>query len=148
MQGAFRFDCANGLIRQTALCDAIPQQQSTRADYVGAALFAADQVILANAASVPGVDLMLITDRGQINRARDLIIAANSAQMADPAFEPALQHWLRFNPRRAIAAGDVLFSATSGKPVLPGRVVQAGRASQCFGRGPRCPFRRAGQLTT
>ena len=63
---------------------------------------------------------MLITERPQIERVRDLVIAGNSAQIADAAFVRELKAWLRFSPREAIETGDGLFSAASGSPALPG----------------------------
>ncbi len=50
---------------------------------------------------------------------RMAVLAANSAQMDDPAFIRELSDWLRFSPERAVATGDGLFSACSGNPVLP-----------------------------
>lgn len=117
--GAIRFDYTAGASRVSALCDAIPLRQSTRADYDGSEVSAADLATLTAATKVPGVDPVLITDRARINIVRDLIIAANTAQLADPAFVAELKHWLRFNPRTAFATGDGLFSATSGNPSLP-----------------------------
>lgn len=103
---------------ETALFDAIPLRQSTRADYDGSAVNPTDLAHL-QSATVPGVDLVLVTDRAMIARLGDLVIAANTAQMADPAFVAELKHWLRFNPRAAMATGDGLYSAASGNPVLP-----------------------------
>ena len=80
---------------------------------------AVDLQALSAAAAVPGVDLVLITDRPQIDRVRDLVVAGNSAQMADAAFVRELKAWLRFSPRQAIETGDGLFSASSGNPALP-----------------------------
>jgi hypothetical protein len=74
---------------------------------------------LANAAKISGVDLVLITDRPQINRIRDLVLAGNSAQLEDTAFLRELKSWLRFSPHQAMATGDGLFSATTGNPVVP-----------------------------
>ena len=74
---------------------------------------------LAAAAAVPGVDLVLVTDRLTIGRVRDLVVAGNGAQLADAAFVRELRSWLRFSPRQAIEAGDGLFSASSGNPALP-----------------------------
>ena len=104
----------------SSLFDAIPKRQSTRAIYDGRAVSAADLQMLSTAATIPGVDLILITDRPQINRLRDLVVAGNSAQMADPAFVRELKAWLRFGPRQAMETGDGLFSASSGNPILPG----------------------------
>lgn len=101
------------------LFNAIPKRQSTRADYDGRLVSVADLKALASASSVPGVDLVLITGRPQIDRVRDLVIAGNSAQLADAAFVRELRTWLRFSPREAIEKGDGLFSASSGNPTLP-----------------------------
>ncbi len=117
--GAVRFDFTAGASRDSALCDAIPLRQSTRADYDGSVVSAADLATLARAAAVPGVDLILLTDRARITQLRDLVVAGNTAQMADPAFVAELKHWLRFNPRSAAYTGDGLFSATTGNPGLP-----------------------------
>jgi hypothetical protein len=50
---------------------------------------------------------------------RDLVVAGNSAQVADAAFLRELKTWLRFSPREAIELGDGLFSAATGNPTLP-----------------------------
>jgi nitroreductase len=103
----------------SALHEAIPRRQSTRAEFDGRTVSAADLRTLEAAAQVPGVDVVLITDRARINGVRDLVLNGNSAQMADAAFLRELKTWLRFSPRQAITAGDGLFSATSGNPALP-----------------------------
>jgi Nitroreductase family len=118
-EGAVVFAFGDGPAPSPALVDAIPQRQSTRAEYDGRPVSAAHLETLAAAAAVSGVDLVLITDRRQMGRVRDLILAGNSAQMADAAFVRELKTWLRFSPREAIAAGDGLFSASSGSPALP-----------------------------
>ena len=102
-----------------ALFEAIPHRQSTRADYDGSAVGASDLAQLRAAAVVPGVDLVLITERPQMDRLRDLVIAGNTAQIGDPAFLAELKHWLRFSPKAALRKGDGLFSAASGNPALP-----------------------------
>jgi nitroreductase len=102
-----------------ALFDAITTRQSTRADYDGKAVGAGDLQSLARAAEVPGVDLVLLTDRVLMDRVRDLVVAGNSVQIANPAFVQELKSWLRFNPREAARTGDGLFSATTGNPTLP-----------------------------
>jgi hypothetical protein len=71
------------------------------------------------AAKLDGVTTLLITDRLQRGRVRDLVIAGNSAQVADPAFVAELKHWLRFNPRAALRSGDGIYSGASGNPNLP-----------------------------
>ncbi len=117
--GSVVFAFGDGSAPEPLLFDAINRRQSTRADYDGRPVAAADLQALAMAANTPGVDLVLITDRSQINRVRDLVVAGNSAQMAAPAFVRELKSWIRFSPRQAMASADGLFSATSGSPVLP-----------------------------
>ncbi len=117
--GSLVFTFGAGPREDSALLDAIPKRQSTRADYDGRPVSVADLKALAGASSVPGVDLVLITGRPQIDRVRDLVIAGNSAQLADAAFVRELRTWLRFSPREAINKGDGLFSASSGNPALP-----------------------------
>jgi hypothetical protein len=50
---------------------------------------------------------------------RELVVAGNSAQIADAAFLRELKSWLRFSPREAMRAGDGMFSASTGNPSLP-----------------------------
>jgi nitroreductase len=118
-EGAVVFAFGGGPAPAPALVEAIPQRQSTRAEYDGRPVSAADLQTLAAAAAVPGVDLVLMTARAQMERVRDLVIAGNSAQMGEAAFRRELETWLRFSPREAIEAGDGLFSAASGSPTLP-----------------------------
>lgn len=125
---AIGFDAASGAVsvRQqrgaavaSPLFAAIPHRQSTRAVYDGRGV--APEVLrqLAEAAAEPGVSLVLLTDRPRLNHIRDLVVAGNSAQLADAAFLRELKSWMRFTPQRALATGDGLFSVTSGAPVLP-----------------------------
>jgi hypothetical protein len=118
--GAIVVEFTSGIAHASELFAAIPRRQSTRAEYDGRPLGTADLKLLSSAAAVvPGVDLILITERSQIDRVRDLVVAGNSAQMADAAFVAELKHWIRFNPRQALLAGDGLYSAASGNPTLP-----------------------------
>ncbi len=117
--GQVHFDRGGGVLAEPALFAAIPVRQSTRADYDGKPVSAADISTLRTAAAVPGVDLILITDRLKLNQIRDLVVAGNSVQMVDKAFVHELKAWLRFNPVQALKRGDGLFTATSGNPILP-----------------------------
>lgn len=105
--------------RPDPLLAAIPRRQCTRALYDGRSVASADIEALQRAAQMPGVRTILLTDRTQMDRVRDLVVAGNETQMADPAFMAELKAWLRFNPRSAITAGDGLYSATTGNPSLP-----------------------------
>jgi hypothetical protein len=118
-EGVVRFTYGTGAGVSSDLSAAIPSRQSTRTDYDGTQVSADDLRLLARAAALPGVDLVLITERAKIELLRDMVLAGNSAHMADPAFIAELKTWLRFNPHRALDAGDGLFSACTGNPALP-----------------------------
>lgn len=120
--GEVHFNRDGRAISEAMLFAAIPKRQSTRTDYDGNPISAADINTLRTAAAVPGVDLILITDRLKLNQIRDLVVTGNSAQMADAAFVRELKAWLRFNPVQALKRGDGLFTATSGNPILPSRL--------------------------
>lgn len=117
--GAVTFAFGGTANQSSVLFDAIPRRQSTRAEYDGRPVSAPDLRTLTAAAAVAGVDLVLITDRPQIDRVRDLVLSGNSAQIGDAAFMRELKTWLRFSPRQAIETGDGLFSASTGNPTLP-----------------------------
>lgn len=116
--GAVRLAYGTARSLDPTLFAAIPLRQSTRSEYDGRAVSPADLAIL-QATTLPGVDLALVTDRAAITRLGDLVVAANTAQMADPAFVAELKHWLRFSPHAAMTTGDGLYSAASGSPALP-----------------------------
>ncbi len=117
--GSVVFESGGAPPEHSILFEAIPKRQSTRADYDGRPVATADLEALAAAARIPGVDLILATDRQQIERVLDLVVTGNSAQMGDPAFVRELKDWLRFNPHQARETGDGLLSAASGNPTAP-----------------------------
>ena len=117
--GSIAFTYREAAPRPSPLFAAIPHRQSTRAQFDGRAVMPDDLKTLLAAAAIPGVDTIMITNRPQMNRIRDLVMAGNSAQLADPAFMAELKSWLRFSPRYALETGDGLYSAASGNPKLP-----------------------------
>ena len=117
--GSVALSFASGAPAMSDLFQAIPLRQSTRAEFDGGTIPASDLRALSTAAEVAGVDLALITERPAVDRVRDLVVAGNTAQIADAAFVRELKGWLRFSPREAIETGDGLFSAASGSPTLP-----------------------------
>lgn len=117
--GSVTFDFKPGPAEQSALFDAIAKRQSTRAEYDGRAVSPADLDKLGRAAAIPGVNMVLLTDRRRLDAVRDLVVAGNGKQMADAAFVRELKSWLRFNPAQALRTGDGLYSVASGNPSLP-----------------------------
>ena len=118
--GGIRIDLAGSSpITEHDLFRAIPQRQSSRTLYDGRPVPAAVLAELAAAARIEGCRLVLITDQAQIERVLEVIVAANDAQVRDPAFVRELHSWIRFNPAAAAQTGDGLYSASAGSPVLP-----------------------------
>lgn len=101
------------------LYEAIPERQSTRSLYDGRPVSSDDLRSLEAAAREEGVDVLFFTNEAQREAILELVVAGNSAQMADPAFVAELREWIRFSPSKAIAMRDGLFSACSGNPVVP-----------------------------
>lgn len=98
---------------------AIRSRQCTRVDYNGRASEVAQLASLEKAAAVRGCHVMLITKKPVMDNVLDLIVAANSAQIADGTFMRELKSWMRFNAASAVATGDGLYSACTGNPTLP-----------------------------
>ena len=98
---------------------AIPLRQSTRSEYDGEAVSAADIARLEAAAEKDGVSVSFFTEPSELETILEFVVAGNSAQMDDPAFIAELRDWLRFSSSTAVATGDGLFSACSGNPVMP-----------------------------
>jgi hypothetical protein len=117
--GALMYDYTAGAEKPSALCDAVGKRQSARGPYDGRVPSTADLALLEAAAKQPGANMTLITNRAAINQVRDLVIAGNTAQMADAKFVAELKQWIRFNPRAALTRGDGLYAASSGNPPLP-----------------------------
>lgn len=113
------YEFKSGSARPDPLSAAINRRQSTRAEYDGRPVAIADLESLKQAAEIPGTSLVLIVDRTQIGKVRDLVVVGNDRQMADPDFMRELKQWMRFNAKSAMASGDGLFSAASGNPSLP-----------------------------
>ena len=101
------------------LYEAINKRQSSRTLYDGKPITSAELKLLAASAAVDNVEIVLLTERMQRDQLRDIVIAGNTAQMADPNFVRELKQWIRFNPRQAMRMGDGLYSAASGNPILP-----------------------------
>lgn len=116
---ALAFSFSAGAPAADPLFDAIPRRQSTRGLFDGRPVPTADLAALAAAGTMPGVRLVLLTEKARIAKARDLIVAANDRQMTDTAFMDELRRWIRFNPKAAMRSGDGLFSAASGNPSVP-----------------------------
>jgi Nitroreductase family len=116
--GRIEIDFAGNAVRDP-LFDAILERQCTRSDYDGQPVSNEDLDALVNAAKVEGCELIMIPEKSRIEQALELVVAANTAQVGDPAFTAELKSWLRFSAAKAIATGDGLYAACSGNPTMP-----------------------------
>jgi hypothetical protein len=128
LQAEAHFDAAREAIQitlatatavATPLFNAIASHQCTRGEYDGLALTAAELALLERVGNTSGVNMLLLTERGAIERVLAQVVAANSAQMADPAFIKELKSLVRFNGAEAVRTADGLFSACTGNPAIP-----------------------------
>jgi hypothetical protein len=101
------------------LFDAILERQCTRSDYDARPVPAADLAALEAAARVEGCELLFVLEPAGIEQVLELVLAANAAQVGDPAFAAELRGWIRFSAGSALAHRDGLYSACSGNPALP-----------------------------
>lgn len=98
---------------------AIPERQSTRAEYDGRPLAGPELALLESAGSGDGVHVMVLTERQAIEKVLEYVLEGNTAQIRDPAFVAELKAWIRFNAGEAVRTGDGLYTASSGNPELP-----------------------------
>lgn len=103
----------------SALFQAITARQSTRGDFDGQALSAADLARLSHAGTGPGVRVLLLTERDRVEQVLELVTQGNGMQLRDPAFIGELKAWIRFSEAEAVRTADGLFSRCSGNPALP-----------------------------
>ncbi len=102
-----------------ALFRAIPRRQSIRAPYDGRAV--SQDIIRRLEASIRslGVDLVILDSAEAKEQGLELVVAGNTAQMADDDFIAELKSWIRFNEAHAARTRDGLFTGASGNPTVP-----------------------------
>jgi nitroreductase len=109
----------------SALSDAIPKRQSTRAAYDGKPVANEALRLLELDGTGESVSVLIITDRSKIANVIEYVVQGNSAQMRDRAFMDELKRWMRFNDGDAVATMDGLFARASGNPALPAWLARA-----------------------
>src|SRR5262245_14237717 len=107
--------------RETAAFKAIPARGVSRTVYDGKPIPLETIRTLETVARSDMVDVVMLTDRTQIDRVMALVIEGNRVQFTDDAFMAELKNWFRFDSRQAIAAGDGLFAGCSGIESEPKR---------------------------
>jgi nitroreductase len=105
--------------KRSALFEAIPIRQSTRAVFDGKPIVNETLRLLEQAGTGKGVAVIIMTDQAKVANIAEYVIAGNSVQMSDPAFMTELKSWMRFNDVDALSTMDGLFSRASGSPTVP-----------------------------
>ena len=103
----------------TSLFAAIPERQSTRAEYDGKPISTNELSMLERAGNGNGVRVVLLTEREAMEKVLEYVVQGNTAQMNDRAFVDELKAWIRFSGSAAVRSGDGLYAASSGNPSLP-----------------------------
>ena len=131
LKGDVRFDTASaggGAIKialeptqavATPFYLAIPERQSTRAEYDGKPVSTEELRLLQLAGTGAGVRVLLLTEKAALENVLAYVVEGNTAQMNDPAFVEELKSWIRFGSAEAVKTGDGLYSATSGNLSVP-----------------------------
>ena len=118
-EGRVMVDLGDGQAAREPLFDAITKRQCTRSLYDGRAVATDDLAAIEKAAALSGARVLIVTDPKKIEDVLEMVVAANTMQVEDPAFRAELKQWLRFGPRKAVETRDGLYSACSGNPALP-----------------------------
>jgi len=105
--------------RRTVLFDAIPQRQSTAADFDGRPVASEHLRLLEAAGTDDGVKILLLTERRQVDQIVAYMSEATSALIARPSFSSGFPPLMRFTYREALATRDGMFVKPAGLPVLP-----------------------------
>jgi hypothetical protein len=103
----------------TSLFNAIPERQSTRAEYDGKPISMSELALLEKAGQGNGVRIILLTEREAMEKVLEYVVQGNTAQMNDRAFVEELKAWIRFSSSDAVQTGDGLYAASSGNPSVP-----------------------------
>ena len=109
------------------LFEAIPRRQSARVEYDGRPLSSEELGALETAAAGAAhteahtghVDVAILSGADRLEPILELIVEANTAQIADEAFVRELKDWIRFSEAEALRKRDGLFTRTTGNPAVP-----------------------------
>lgn len=104
---------------RSALFEAIPRRQCSRAEYDGTSLSDEQLRLLEETGRGHGVSVMLLTAQNQKEQVAEYVAEGNTAQFADPAWAKELKTWIRFNARDAVRTGDGLYGPVMGSPDVP-----------------------------
>jgi hypothetical protein len=112
-------DLEEATATRSALFDAIPKRQCSRAEYDGTELSGEQLGLLEQAGEGNGVSLRLLTGKKQKEQVAEYVAQGNTAQFGDPAWAEELKAWIRFNTWEALRTRDGLYGPVMGSPDVP-----------------------------
>ena len=118
-EGRVTIDLGGSRTARDPLFYAVTRRQCTRSLYDGRAVATDELAVIEKAAALSGARFLIVTDPAKIEEVLEMVVAANTSQVEDPAFRTELKQWLRFSSRRAVETRDGLYSGCSGNPTLP-----------------------------
>jgi hypothetical protein len=118
-KSSVQVDFEEATLSRSALFDAIPRRQCSRAEYDGTEIPGGQLSLLEEAGRGSGVSLMLLTAKKQKEQVAEYVAEGNTAQFGDPAWAEELKTWIRFNARDAVRTGDGLYGPVMGSPDVP-----------------------------
>jgi len=128
LRGHFSYDTSTSSVQvdleeappsRSALFEAIPNRQCSRAEYDGKELSGEQLSLLEEAGRGHGVSLMLLTANKQREQVAEYVAQGNTAQFGDPRWAEELKTWIRFNARDAVRTRDGLYGPVMGSPDVP-----------------------------
>jgi len=118
-KSSVQVDLEEATVLRSALFDAIPKRQCSRAEYDGTEIPREQLGLLEQAGQGNGVSLMLLTAEKQKDQVAEYVAQGNTNQFSDPAWARELKAWIRFNTRDAVRTGDGLYGPVMGSPDVP-----------------------------
>jgi hypothetical protein len=118
-KSSVQVDLEEATATHSALFDAIPKRQCSRAEYDGTELSGEQLGLLEQAGQGNGVSIRLLTGKKQKEQVAEYVAQGNTAQFGDPAWAEELKAWIRFNTREALRTGDGLYGPVMGSPDVP-----------------------------
>ncbi len=128
LMGEVRFDPAGEVVEvslertkpvTSPLFQAIPSRQSSRSTYDGRQLSSGDLKLLQEVAIGNGVNMLMLTGKGDIEKVLEYVVQGNTLQIENRAFVEELKGWIRFSDDEALRTRDGLFTRSTGNPVIP-----------------------------
>jgi hypothetical protein len=109
----------DGVESDPDLFNAIQTRQSTRSQYDGRPIPAADLEKLKQASQQDHVSCILFTQEAHIEPIIEFVKEGNRLQFRNQSFVRELISWIRFNKKNALATCDGINSASMGLPYVP-----------------------------